>query len=101
MRLLGTVGRAELVGPVTQRNLGVWLGLALVAVIVGLDMVGGGNAELLGLLVSPPILAASFVGPNRTGGVGVVALAAAIGYGRAVGVDPAWRSLAHDRQTGR
>jgi sigma-B regulation protein RsbU (phosphoserine phosphatase) len=87
MRLLGTVGRSEVVGPVTQRNLGVWLGLTLMAVIVGLDMVGGGNAELLGLLVSPPILAASFVGPNRTAAVGVVALAAAIGYGRAVGVD--------------
>ena len=87
MRLLRTVGRAELVGPVTQRNIGVWLGLTLVAVIVGLDMVGGGNAELLGLLVSPPILAASFVGPKRTVAVGVVALAAAIGYGRAVGVD--------------
>jgi hypothetical protein len=45
---------------VTQRNLGVWLGLGLIAVIVGLDLVGGGNAELLGLLVGPPILAASF-----------------------------------------
>jgi phosphoserine phosphatase RsbU/P len=87
MRLLGTVGRSELVGPVVQRNLGVWLALTLIAVIVGLDMVGGGNAELLGLLVSPPILAASFVGPKRTVAVGVVALAAAIGYGRAVGVD--------------
>jgi sigma-B regulation protein RsbU (phosphoserine phosphatase) len=87
MRLLGTVGRSELVGPVTQRNIGVWLGLTLIAVIVGLDMVGGGNAELLGLLVSPPILAASFVGPKRMVGVGLVALAAAIGYGRAVGVD--------------
>jgi phosphoserine phosphatase RsbU/P len=87
MRLLGTVGRPELVGPVTQRNLGVWLALTLIVVIVGLDMVGGGNAELLGLLVGPPILAASFVGPNRTVAVGVVALAAAVGYGRAVGVD--------------
>jgi hypothetical protein len=87
MRLLTTVGRPELIGPVTQRNLGVWLGLTLIVVIVGLDLVGGGNAELLGLLVGPPILAASFVGPNRTVGVGVVALAAAIGYGRAVGVD--------------
>jgi sigma-B regulation protein RsbU (phosphoserine phosphatase) len=87
MRLLGTVGRSELVGPVVQRNLGVWLALTLIAVIVGLDMVGGGNAELLGLLVSPPILAASFVGPKRTVAVGAVALAAAIGYGRAVGVD--------------
>jgi sigma-B regulation protein RsbU (phosphoserine phosphatase) len=87
MRLLGTVGRSELVGPVTQRNIGVWLGLTLIAVIVGLDLVGGGNAELLGLLVSPPILAASFVGPKRTVAVGVVALTAAIGYGRAVGVD--------------
>ena len=87
MRLLRTVGRPELIGPVTQRNLGVWLGLTLIAVIVGLDIVGGGNAELLGLLVSPPILAASFVGPNRTVAVGLVALAAAVGYGRAVGVD--------------
>jgi hypothetical protein len=50
MRLLGTVGRPELVGPVTQRNLGVRLALTLIAVIVGLDLVGGGNAELLGLL---------------------------------------------------
>ena len=50
-------------------------------------LVGGRNAELLGLLVSPPILAASFVGPKRTVAVGLVALAAAIGYGRAVGVD--------------
>jgi hypothetical protein len=41
----------------------------------------------VGLLVGPPILAASFVGPNRTVAVGVVALAAAVGYGRAVGVD--------------
>jgi hypothetical protein len=57
MRLLGTVRGPELVGPVTQRNLGVWLGLTLIAVIVGLDLVGGGNAELLGLLVGPPILA--------------------------------------------
>jgi hypothetical protein len=72
---------------VIQRNLGVWLGLGLIVVIVGLDLVGGGNAELLGLLVSPPILAASFVGPKRTAAVGVVALAAAVGYGRAVGVD--------------
>jgi phosphoserine phosphatase RsbU/P len=87
MRLLGTVGRSELVAPVVQRNLGVWLALGLIVVIVGLDMVGGGNAELLGLLVSPPILAASFVGPRRTVAVGVVALAVAIGYGRAVGVD--------------
>jgi hypothetical protein len=87
MRLLGMVGRPELIGPVTQRNLGVWLALGLIVVIVGLDLVGGGNAELLGLLVSPPILAASFVGPNRTVAVGLVALAAAIGYGRAVGVD--------------
>jgi sigma-B regulation protein RsbU (phosphoserine phosphatase) len=87
MRLLGTVGRPEVVGPVTQRNIGVWLALGLIVVIVGLDLVGGGNAELLGLLVGPPILAASFVGPKRTVAVGVVALAAAIGYGRAVGVD--------------
>ena len=87
VRLLRTVGRPELVGPVTQRNLGVWLALTLIAVIVGLDLVGGGNAELLGLLVSPPILAASFVGPKRTVAVGLVALAAAVGYGRTVGVD--------------
>ena len=87
MRLLRTVGRPEVDGPVTQRNLGVWLALGLIVVIVGLDLVGGGNAELLGLLVGPPILAASFVGPKRTVAVGVVALAAAIGYGRAVGVD--------------
>jgi hypothetical protein len=87
MRLLRTVGGAEGVGPVTQRNLGVWLALGLIVVIVGLDLVGGGNAELLGLLVSPPILAASFVGPKRTAAVGLVALAVAIGYGRAVGVD--------------
>jgi type IV secretory pathway TrbL component len=51
-------------------------GAGLIAVIVGLDLVSGGNAELLGLPVSPPILAASFVGPNRTVAVGVVALAA-------------------------
>jgi type IV secretory pathway TrbL component len=87
MRLRSSVGRPELVAPVTQRNIGVWLALTLIAVIVGLDMVGGGNAELLGLLVSPPILAASFVGPKRTVAVGLVALATAIGYGRAVGVD--------------
>jgi phosphoserine phosphatase RsbU/P len=87
MRLLRTVGRPELVGPVGQRNIGVWLALGLIVVIVGLDLVGGGNAELLGLLVSPPILAASFVGPKRTVAVGVLALAAAVGYGRAVGVD--------------
>jgi hypothetical protein len=80
-------GRSEVVGPVTQRNLGVWLALGLIVVIVGLDLVGGGNAELLGLLVSPPILAASFVGPHRTVAVGLVALTAAVGYGRAVGVD--------------
>src|SRR5512133_1058723 len=87
MRLLGTVGRSEVVGPVTQRNIGVGLGLGLIVVIVGLDRVGGGNAELLGLLVGPPILAASFVGPKRAVAVGLVALAAAVGYGRAVGVD--------------
>jgi hypothetical protein len=87
MRLFRTVRGPEVVGPVTQRNLGVWLGLGLIVVIVGLDLVGGGNAELLGLLVGPPILAASFVGPKRTVAVGVVALAAAVGYGRAVGVD--------------
>jgi sigma-B regulation protein RsbU (phosphoserine phosphatase) len=87
MRLLATVGRPELVAPVVQRNIGVWVGLALVVVIVGLDMVGGGRAELLGLLVGPPIVAASFVGPKRTVVVGVVALGAAVGYGRAVGVD--------------
>jgi phosphoserine phosphatase RsbU/P len=87
VRLLRTVRGPEVVGPVTQRNLGVWLALTLIAVIVGLDLVGGGNAELLGLLVSPPILAASFVGPKRTVAVGLVALAAAVGYGRAVGVD--------------
>jgi serine phosphatase RsbU (regulator of sigma subunit) len=72
---------------VVQRNLGVWLALALIVVIVGLDLVGGRRAELLGLLVSPPIVAASFVGPKRTVAVGVVALAAAVGYGRVVGVD--------------
>jgi sigma-B regulation protein RsbU (phosphoserine phosphatase) len=87
MRLLTTVGGPGGVAPVTQRNLGVWLALGLIAVIVGLDLVGGGNAELLGLLVSPPILAASFVGPKRTVAVGLVALAIAIGYGRAVGVN--------------
>jgi phosphoserine phosphatase RsbU/P len=87
LRLLSTVGSPEGIGPGVQRNLGVWLALGLIAVIVGLDLVGGGNAELLGLLVSPPILAASFVGPKRTVAVGVVALAAAVGYGRAVGVD--------------
>jgi hypothetical protein len=79
MRLLRTVGRLELVAPVVQRNIGVWLALTLIVVIVGLDMVGGRNAELLGLLVSPPIVAASFVGPKRTVAVGVVALAVAIG----------------------
>jgi phosphoserine phosphatase RsbU/P len=87
VRLLRTVRGPEVVGPVTQRNIGVWLALTLIVVIVGLDLVGGGNAELLGLLVGPPILAASFVGPNRTVGVGLVALVAAVGYGRAVGVD--------------
>jgi sigma-B regulation protein RsbU (phosphoserine phosphatase) len=87
MRLLRTVGRPELIGPVVQRNIGVWLALTLIVVIVGLDIVGGRNAELLGLLVSPPIMDASFVGPKRTAAVGVVALAAAVGYGRAVGVD--------------
>jgi len=86
-RLLGVVGRAELVAPVVQRNVGVWVGLGLIVVIVGLDLVGGGRAELLGLLVGPPIVAASFVGPKRTVAVGVVALGAAVGYGRAVGVD--------------
>jgi len=86
-RLLGVVGRAELVAPVVQRNVGVWVGLGLIVVIVGLDLVGGRRAELLGLLVGPPIVAASFVGPKRTVGVGVVALGAAVGYGRAVGVD--------------
>jgi phosphoserine phosphatase RsbU/P len=87
MRLLSTVRRPELVAPVVQRNIGVWVGLALIVVIVGLDMVGGRRAELLGLLVGPPIVAASFVGPKRTVAVGVVALGAAVGYGRAVGVD--------------
>jgi serine phosphatase RsbU (regulator of sigma subunit) len=87
MRLLSTVGGSQMVAPVVQRNIGVWLALALIVVILGLDLVGGGNAELLGLLVSPPIVAASFVGPKRTAMVGVVALGAAIGYGRAVGVD--------------
>ena len=87
MRLLTTVSGPGVVGPVAQRNIGVWLALGLIVVIVGLDLVGGGNAELLGLLVSPPILAASFVGPKRTVAVGVVALATAVGYGRAVGVD--------------
>jgi hypothetical protein len=33
---------------VVQRNIGVWLGLALIVVILGLDLVGGGKAELLG-----------------------------------------------------
>jgi sigma-B regulation protein RsbU (phosphoserine phosphatase) len=87
LRLLGAVGRPELVAPVVQRNIGVWVGLVLIVVIVGLDLVGGRRAELLGLLVGPPIVAASFVGPKRTVAVGVVALAAAVGYGRAVGVD--------------
>ena len=67
MRLLRTVGRPELIGPVTQRNLGVWLGLTLIAVIVGLDMVGGGNAELLGLLVSPPIVGRLVCGSQTHG----------------------------------
>jgi phosphoserine phosphatase RsbU/P len=87
MRLLGAVRRPALVAPVVQRNIGVWVGLALIVVIVGLDIVGGRRAELLGLLVGPPIVAASFVGPKRTVAVGVVALAVAVGYGRAVGVD--------------
>ena len=87
LRLLSTMGGSQMVAPVVQRNIGVWLGLALIVVILGLDLVGGGNAELLGLLVSPPIVAASFVGPKRTAMVGVVALGAAIGYGRVVGVD--------------
>ena len=87
IRLLSTAGGPQMIAPVVQRNIGVWLGLALIVVILGLDRVGGGNAELLGLLVSPPILAASFVGPKRTAMVGLVALGAAVGYGRAVGVD--------------
>jgi len=87
MRLLRMVGRPELAAPVVQRNIGVWLALTLIVVILGLDIVGGRKAELLGLLVGPPILAASFVGPTRTVAVGVVALAAAVGYGGAVGVD--------------
>jgi sigma-B regulation protein RsbU (phosphoserine phosphatase) len=87
VRLLSTMRRPELVAPVVQRNIGVWLGLALIVVVLGLDMLGGGRAELLGLLVGPPIVAASFVGPTRTAMVGVVALGAAIGYGSAVGVD--------------
>jgi phosphoserine phosphatase RsbU/P len=86
MRLLGAVGRPELPAQV-QRNLGVWLALGLIVVIVGLDLLGGRHAELLGLLVGPPILAASFVGPKRTAAVGLAALAAAVGYGKAVGVD--------------
>jgi uncharacterized membrane protein len=45
-------------------------------------------------LVGPPILAASFVGPKRTAVVGLAALAAAVGYGRAVGVDLLARSQA-------
>jgi hypothetical protein len=85
MRLLGGV-RPELPAPV-QRNVGVWLALSLIVVVVGLDLVGGRKAQLLGLLVGPPILAASFVGPKRTLVVGLAALAAAIGYGKAVGVD--------------
>jgi hypothetical protein len=40
VRLLRTVGRPEVDGPVTQRNLGVWLALGLIVVIVGLDLVG-------------------------------------------------------------
>jgi phosphoserine phosphatase RsbU/P len=87
VRLLSTMRRPELVAPVVQRNIGVWLGLALIVVVLGLDMLGGGRAELLGLLVGPPIVAASFVGPTRTAMVGVVALGAAIGYGSAVRVD--------------
>ena len=85
MRLLSTM-RPELPAPV-QRNVGVWLALGLIVVIVGLDILGGRKAELLGLLVGPPILAASFVGPKRTAAVGLAALAAAVGYGKAVGVD--------------
>ena len=85
MRLLSTM-RPELPAPV-QRNVGVWLALGLIVVIVGLDLLGGRKAELLGLLVGPPILAASFVGPKRTAAVGLAALAAAVGYGKAVGVD--------------
>ena len=38
MRLLTTVGRPGSVAPVVQRNIGVWLGLTLIAVIVDLDM---------------------------------------------------------------
>lgn len=76
-----------MVAPVVQRNIGVVLALTLIVVVLGLDAVGGGNAELLGLLVSPPIVAASFVGPVRTVVVGVIALVAAVGYGIAVGVD--------------
>jgi serine phosphatase RsbU (regulator of sigma subunit) len=87
MRLLRAVRRPGLPAPVVQRNLGVWLALGLIVVIVGLDVLGGRKAQLLGLLVGPPILAASFVGPKRTLVVGLVALAAAVGYGRAVGVD--------------
>jgi hypothetical protein len=48
MRLLRTVGRPELVAPVVQRNIGVWLALGLIVVIVGLDMVGGRNAGCWG-----------------------------------------------------
>jgi hypothetical protein len=38
MRLLTTVGRPGSVAPVVQRNIGVWVGLTLIAVIVDLDM---------------------------------------------------------------
>src|SRR5205823_14914582 len=74
MRLLGTMRRPGLTAPVVQRNVGVWLALGLIVVILGLDLLGGRHAELLGLLVGPPILAASFVGPRRTVVVGLVAL---------------------------
>jgi hypothetical protein len=48
MRLLSTVARPELVAPVVQRNIGVWVGLALIVVIVGLDMVGGAGRSCWG-----------------------------------------------------
>jgi hypothetical protein len=38
MRLLSTVRGPQMVAPVVQRNIGVWLGLALILVILGLDL---------------------------------------------------------------
>lgn len=72
--------------PGRNRWAGAGAAVALIVLIVFADALEGSRPQYVGLLVSAPLLAASFVRPAPTAAVGVVALGAAAAYGAYEGI---------------